>query len=128
MSDSVTGFAFPLRADQTTGGFRLASGADKLRQNIVQLLLTEVGERVMRRDYGGGLRTIVHDPNNDALRAVVQHQLGKAIREWEPRAQLLQVVITQDPEAGTLLAEVQYAARPNLVPTSVRVPIQGGAV
>jgi len=128
MSDPVTGFAFPLRVDPSTGGFRLVSGPDKLRQNIVQLLLTDIGERVMRRSYGGGVRQIVQDPNNDALRAVVQHRLGKAIRAWEPRAQLLQVVIAQQPEDGVLWAEMQYAARPNLVPTSVRVPIQGGVL
>lgn len=124
MADPVRGFAFPLRFD--AGALVLAEGADKLRNNIVHLLLTDVGERVMHRDYGGGLRALVHDPNNDALRAVVQHQLGKSLVKWEPRVQLQQISIDPDGDPGTFSATVAFVARPNPVPTAVRVPIGGG--
>ena len=66
-------------------GVAWTSGPEKLKENIKHILLTGLGERVMRRDYGGGLRQLVHDPNNDALRAIVQHQIAKAIGQWEPR-------------------------------------------
>src|SRR6266545_1435925 len=114
MTEAMTGFAFPFRLTAETEprrGVAMASGRDKLRQNIVQLLLTDIGERVMRRGYGGGLRQLVHDPNNDALRAIVQHQLSKAVSQWEPHAQLLQVTIAQQPGEGILWAEVAYTAR-----------------
>lgn len=127
MPDPIRGFAFPFRFD--AGSVVFLDGADKLRNNIVQLLLTDVGERVMHRDYGGGLRAMVHDPNNDALRAVVQHQLGKSLVKWEPRVQLQQISI--DPEIddpGTFSATVAFVAQPNPVPTAVRVPIGSGAL
>lgn len=130
MAATMTGFAFPFRLTAETEPRRavaLASGPDKLQQNIVQLLLTDLGERVMRRSYGGGLRQLLHDPNNDALRAIVQHQLSKAISQWEPRAQLQQVTVAQRPEEGLLWAEVTYTARPSLTPTSVRLPFRMGA-
>lgn len=123
----MTGFAFPLRltaATEPRRGVAMIGGPGKLQQNIVQLLLTDIGERVMRRAYGGGLRQLLHDPNNDALRAILQHQLSKAISQWEPHAQLQQLTIAQRPEEGLLWAEVSYAARPALTPTSVRVPLR----
>lgn len=126
MSEPLRGFGFPFRVD-ALGGVVLVDGPEKLRQNITHLLLTDVGERVMRRAYGGNLRALVHDPDNDALRAVVQHQLGHAFVRWEPRAQLQQVTIDPHAEAGTFWANVAFVARPALVPTSVRVPIGVGA-
>jgi phage baseplate assembly protein W len=125
MSETLTGFAFPFRIG-ATGGVVFASGSEKLRDNVVQLLLTDPGERVMHRDYGGGLRALVHDPDNDALRAVVQHQIGKAVREWEPRAQVQQIVVARDSEPGTLLVDLTFTSRPAPVPVTVRVPVQLG--
>src|SRR6266545_2277347 len=115
MTEAMTGFAFPFRLTAETEPRRavaLASGPDKLRQNIVQLLLTDIGERVMRRSYGGGVRQVLHDPNNDALRAIVQHQLTKAVSQWEPRAQLQQVTVAQQPAEGLLWIEVTFVAHP----------------
>lgn len=123
MNETIRGFAFPFRIGGVTSGVVMASGSEKLRDNVVQLLLTDPGERVMRRDYGGGLRALVHDPDNDALRAVVQHQIGKAVREWEPRAQVQQVVLARDAEPGTLHVDLTFTARPAPVPVTVRVPV-----
>lgn len=127
MTEQLRGFAFPFRVT-AAGGVALAEGPDKLRQNIVQLLLTDIGERTMRRDYGGGLRAIVHDPNNDALRALVQHQIARALLRWEPHAQLQQMSIDPHAEPGTLWANLAYISRPALMPTSVRVPIGVGGL
>lgn len=125
MTEPLRGFAFPFRVDQE-GGVAFAEGPEKLRQNIAQLLLTDIGERVMRRDYGGGMRAILHDPNNDALRAVVQHQVRKALTKWEPRAQVQELSIDPNADPAMLWANLAFVARPQLVPTSVRVPIGMG--
>ena len=70
MTTTLKGFSFPFQIDKTTGGVRSQSGDDKLRANIVHILLTNVGERVMRRSYCGGLRALVQEPNNNALFAI----------------------------------------------------------
>jgi phage baseplate assembly protein W len=125
MSDVARGFPFPFRFDPVTGGVPLVSGTDKIRQNVVHLLMVEPGERVMKRDYGGGLRSLVGDPNNEALRAIVQRQLDHAIRRYEPRVELHQVTVRQETVAGLLWADLSLTARPDLLPTSVRVPVAG---
>jgi phage baseplate assembly protein W len=125
VADPIRGFPFPFKVD-AAGGIPLVTGPEKLRQNIVHLLLTDIGERVMRRGYGGGMRALLHDPNNDALRAIVQHQVGKALVAWEPRVQLRQITIDPSADPGTLEANVAFVASPNPVPTSVRVPIGVG--
>lgn len=108
------GFGFPFRIDPISGGVTWAEGREKLRANVMHLLQTNPGERTMRRDYGAGLRDLVHDPNDDVLRALAQHRIGRALAEAEPRIQIQSVVVAPSPSdqaRATLVAEIAYRAR-----------------
>ena len=120
MSD-IRGFSIPFRIDPASGGVAWASDDEKLQENLIHILYTAVGERVMRRDYGGGIRQLVHDPNNDALRAIVQHQIARSITQWEPRVLLQEVTVTQ--EEGALMVRLRYTVRRTYQPRSLSVPI-----
>lgn len=121
MTENIKGFSLPFRIHPSSGGVVQAGGPEKLKENIIHILMTNVGERVMRRDYGGGVHQLVHDPNNDVLRAIVQHQIAKTIGQWEPRVQLRNVTVTQD--EGVLIAELSYVIRQTQQPESLSVPI-----
>jgi len=125
MSEQMRGFSFPFHINNWKGT-SFTVGSDKLKENIKHLLLTNIGERVMYRDYGGGLRQLVHDPNNDALLAIMQHQLSKAINRWEPGAQVNSVKVTQ--RDGELFVDVRYIAGPTQQPQSLSVPIGLGGI
>jgi phage baseplate assembly protein W len=123
MTSDIHGFAFPFQIDPRTGGVKVESGDDKLRANIVHILLTNVGERVMRRGYGGGLRQLLQDPNNSALWAIVQHQVGKSIGLLEPRVLLQQLNVSQSDDGATLFVSVKYLVRRTQEVQSLSVPI-----
>lgn len=120
----INGFAFPFRIDPATGGVQSLSDDDKLRANIVHIILTNLGERVMRRDYGGGLRALVQDPNDNALWAVIQHQIGKSVGLLEPRV-LLQTLTLSQPagDDATVNVDVRYVVRRTQAVKSLSVPI-----
>ena len=126
MNRNINGFSIPFRLNTASGGVVAESGGEKLKENIVHILMTRVGERVMRRDYGGGLRELLHDPNNDALRAIVQHQIAKSIGQWEPRVELRQVSVTQ--QDGTLMADIHYLIRESQQSERVSVPLGLGGI
>lgn len=125
MSETISGISFPFRID-ASGRVAQTSGPEKLKENIKQILLTGIGERVMRRDYGGGLRQLAHDPNNDALRAIVQHQVAKAIGQLEPRVQVQDVAVTQ--KDGKLHVAIWYVIGRTQQPQSLSVPIGLGGI
>lgn len=125
MSEIISGYSYPFRID-SSGRVAQSSGPEKLKENIKQILLTGIGERVMRRDYGGGLLQLIHDPNNDVLRAIVQHQIAKSIGQWEPRVQLQDVTVTQ--QEGTLYVELRYVISQTQQPQSLSVPIGLGGI
>ena len=122
MTAPITGFAFPFQID---GGVKRQSDCDKLRANVVHILLTNVGERVMRRAYGGGLRALVQDPDNEALWAIVQHQIAKSIGALEPRVLVQAVALTQLDDGATLSITVRYMVRTTQQTQTLSVPIGG---
>lgn len=109
MTDSLRGFTFPFRIDPDTGGVATSADDEKLRENIAHIIMTGVGERTMRRTYGGGLQQLVHDPNNDVMRKIVQHQVAKSLAALEPRILLTGVHIAQD--GPTLTLRISYVVR-----------------
>ncbi len=127
MTSSISGFAFPFQIE-SGGGVVRQSGNDKLRANIVHILLTGVGERVMRRSYGGGLRQLVQDPNNNALWAIVQHQIAKSVGQLEPRVQVQKLTLTQSDDGGTLFVTVRYIIRNTKQVEDLSVPIGLGGL
>jgi len=124
MTAPITGFAFPFQIDGATGGVKAVSDDDKLRANIVHIILTNVGERVMRRRYGGGLRQLLQDPSDSALWAIAQHQIGKSIGLLEPRVLLQQLVVAPGDAGATLFVTVRYIVRRTQAVQSLSVPIK----
>jgi uncharacterized protein len=127
MPTVLKGFAFPFQITRDpvtgTGGVASLTGDEKLRANIVHILLTNVGERVMNRAYGGGLRTLVQDPNNGALVAIVQRQVGKSIGALEPRVLLQQLNVSRSEDGATLFVSVTYLVKQTQALQTLRVPI-----
>jgi phage baseplate assembly protein W len=128
MTMDIHGFAFPFRIDRDTGRVAAESGDDKLRANIAHILMTGVGERIMRRGYGGGLRQLVHDPNNNALWAIVQHQVAKAIGLLEPRVQVQELTLSQSDDGATLFVTVRYIIRNTKQVQNLSVPVGLGGL
>ena len=56
-----------------------------IRGLIEQVLFTSPGERVMRPDFGAGLRSLVFEPLGPATAALARHRVEEALIRWEPR-------------------------------------------
>src|SRR4051794_2858209 len=55
------------------------TAADHVRDMVIQLLLTEAGERVNRPEFGCGLRQVLFAPNSPELAAALQFTMQAAI-------------------------------------------------
>jgi hypothetical protein len=119
----ITGFAFPFAIDPTTGGVKTLSDDDKLRANIVHIVLTNVGERIMRRSYGGGVRQLAQDPNDQILATLIQHQIGKTVGRLEPRVLLQNLSLTRTADGAGLQIDIQYVVRRSQAKQSLSIPV-----
>lgn len=90
------GMAFPPRVG-ADGRLAWSAGEGNVRQSIRILLLTEPGERIMREEFGCGLRRFLFEPNTPATRELIRDRIARAIQRWEPRAIVEGVEVEPDP-------------------------------
>jgi phage baseplate assembly protein W len=74
-----------------------------VRESIRVILLTEPGERLMREDFGCGLRRFLFEPNTVTTRQLIRERVEKAIGRWEPRVQVDQVTVEADADNPRLI-------------------------
>ena len=93
------------------GKIETVDGAASVRQAILLLLSTWPGERVMRPDYGCHLHRLAFAPNDETTAALAIHYVRQALARWEPRADVLELDATPDPELGLLTIQLVYQVR-----------------
>lgn len=96
------GLAFPPRVD-ANGRLAWSYGEDNVRQSIRVLLLTEPGERLMREEFGCGLRRYLFEPNTVTTRQLIRERVNAAITRWEPRVAVEDVTVDPDPQDDRLV-------------------------
>ncbi len=103
------GFAFPFRI--RGGGVDHASGYEKIEQDVIHLLSTRLGERVMLRSYGGGVHHRLQEANDNTLRSLIKHEIEMALRTFMPDVRLT-APLKLVPDEGQLTIFVEYSASP----------------
>ncbi len=103
------------------------SGLDHLRQSIADILTTPIGSRVMRRDYGSLLPSLIDQPQNNATTLRLYSAITSALMRWEPRIRLSRVSIEQiAPGKSELTVEGENVETGEMA--VLQVPLQLGAV
>ena len=102
------GRGWPYPVQPVDGDLRFEEGAEKVRQSIWIILDTEPGERVMRPTFGCGLRRYLMKPNTTATRALIQHDVQRALTTWEPRVNLSSVRVVAGEDPALALIHVSY--------------------
>jgi phage baseplate assembly protein W len=104
------GWAFPVAAD-AGGAIAMAEYEEDIRQAIVVILGTDPGERVMRPDFGAGLRALVFEPISGNTQTLAKHRVEQALILWEPRIDSIGVDVRPQPRRGLLEIDVHYRVR-----------------
>lgn len=77
------------------------AGNESVREVMLNVLLTRPGERLMRPEFGAGLRDFVHLPNTETTRALIADAVRRALERGEPRVRLDDVQVLPDPRRLT---------------------------
>jgi uncharacterized protein len=104
------GWAFPPAASNS-GDMATAAYETDIQQSIRIILGTAPGERVMRPDFGAGLKNLIFEPMNTTTAALAQYNVQKALIQWEPRIDQITVTVTPQPANGSLLIDIRYRVR-----------------
>ena len=99
--------AFPFRMGGDGRTVAPASDAEHVRDELLQLMLTNPGERPFVVEFGGGVRKLVFEPTSDVLRGVTKARITQALSRW--LGQRLTVELLEVTFAGERIEiEIQY--------------------
>ncbi|MEG2569273.1 MAG: GPW/gp25 family protein [Acinetobacter sp.] len=73
---------------------RSLTGLGHLKQSIADILNTPIGSRVMRRDYGSKLFSLIDAPLNRGTLVDIYAATAEALMKWEDRLLVSAVDIT----------------------------------
>ena len=94
MTEKFTGMQYPL-VKGPRGLLAKKNGVDQIKADLLQLLLTNPGERVMLPNFGTPLRKLVFEPNDAVLEQAAKVMISEAINAWEPRIQITRLDVSR---------------------------------
>lgn len=92
--------------DRHTG--RLLDPHEHLRQSVRDILLTPIGSRLMRREYGSLLPFLVDAPATAMTRLRLMSAIATAIIKYEPRVSIRQIHIATTPTAQNATGNIGW--------------------
>jgi hypothetical protein len=96
------GAAYPITR-HPRGFLRTQSNVDQIKSDLLVLLLTEPGERVMLPDFGTPLRQYFFEPNDLALSEKVKKTISDSISMWEPRIAVQNISVSLGSDVASSL-------------------------
>ena len=102
------GVSFPFRVGPD-GRIAWSEGEQNIREAITVILMTELRERMMLPEFGGGLRSVLFEPNTAATRTRIQALIMSGLTQWEPRITVQSVNVEPDPsDPQSAVATIVY--------------------
>jgi hypothetical protein len=106
------GFKFPISVDKQTGKIAMVEHEEDIKEAIGIILKTNVGERVMRLDFGSTSSDFVFAVNRLENVATFEAEILRALEQYEPRIKDIKVDINNDDgDKSLVIVNIQYVVR-----------------
>ena len=96
-----SGFPYPIQKT-VLGYFHPQEDIDQIKSDLLILLLTNPGERIMNPRYGTPLKKLIFEPNDPRLLNEARSVIINSINRWEPRIALKQVEVLSKVDKDSL--------------------------
>jgi phage baseplate assembly protein W len=96
------GLKFPFRFQSIYGGAEVSAATSRehhhIKESILQILGTRLGERLMNPEFGSRLHDLVFEQNDEVLKGLIRHYVIDAIKRWEKRVTVTAVFFDPSPQ------------------------------
>ena len=122
------GWRFPILPD-ASGCLGYIEGDANVEQSVHILLMTQLGERVMRSDFGTQAPRLVFSPGSTQYLRLLENTIREAVVNWEPRIDLTSVTAEADPtDTYRVTVSISYTVRQTNTSTNLVFPYYLGTV
>lgn len=86
----------------------LVSGVDAVRQSVLDILQTQIGEVAFNREYGSEVTRLLFEQTDEILIGSLEVYITDALRIWERRVNFVRTLINIDTDNGLIHITCQY--------------------
>jgi phage baseplate assembly protein W len=122
---SYSDFDLMFRANPVTGDVALKKNEQAVKQSVLNILLTNRGERPFDPNFGSNVRGQLFENFDPIVETILEEQIRTALRNYEPRVNLLGVVVDGSPDRNAMDVRVEFEIiSPERVTTSVDFSVE----
>lgn len=119
---AIKGIGLPFRKGGTSFPATVEDD-DLIADALEAIIMTPVGQRIMRPRFGCNARMYVFENNEAKLRAKVRQEVIRAIQVNEPRVRVVSVGVTSAENKVTV--DIDYLVNRNPGSTTIEIPRVG---
>jgi phage baseplate assembly protein W len=109
-------FDATFKKNPLTNDLRTKTNADAIAFAIKSLILTINGERPFNSDIGTPIKSLLFELYGDHTNIILKRMISDVIANYEPRAELLDIIINASPDNNALFVSIQYKIRNSIQP------------
>jgi len=108
-------------AHPVTGALSRKLEREAVRQSVKSLVLTNRGERPFKPDIGCSIRSYLFELWTPMVKQQMEHAVLEVIRNYEPRARIIRLVINDNPDMNSLIVSIAFMIRNDPTPVTLDV-------
>lgn len=105
----VIGVSIPFNAPGVFN--KTYSTKDQIKSNLINLLLTDPGERIMNPFFGAGLKRVLFENINDTNSEAIQDIIITAVNIFVPEVEILDIVVEPNTDQNAVTVTISYRLR-----------------
>ena len=98
------------------------STTEQIKSNLINLLLTNKGERIMNPEFGADLKTVLFEGITEDTSNIIKTWISTNVSIFIPEITITNLIIDKQEDQNTINITVQY--RINLSGTSDQITVQ----
>ena len=91
-----------------TGDLVVSKDASAIKQAIVNLLLTNRGERPFNPDYGSNIRSYLFEPLDYGTAAQIEQSIRSTLAKFEPRIEVIDIQTYPNYDSNSFSVDMTY--------------------
>ena len=122
---TYTDIDFAFRANPITGDVSLKKEVQAVKQSVLNILLTNRGERPFDPEFGSDIRKQLFENFDPITEQLLSDQIRSALRNYEPRVRVLNINIDGKPNRNSIDVSLEIEIQsPEQTVTSVDFSIE----
>jgi phage baseplate assembly protein W len=100
------------------------STKDQIKSNVINLLLTNRGERIMNPNFGADIKDLLFEGMTDNLKSIIQDRVAASFTTYIPQASISNVDVVFSEDTNTINVTVNYTLNISGTPDQVTIEFQ----